>query len=124
MIRMKHLLNPTQPITSEERACSEIWFKLLNNETSILYLAPISKKMFIKNEEADMFVSLENRSANIINHIYSYNVYIENNDLYGKMEKLFNITLEQQRVAIEKEIRNNIKHSLNKVLENLNEKIQ
>jgi len=121
---MKHLLNPSQPITSEERACSEIWFKLLSNETSILYLAPISKKMFIKNEEADMFVSLENRSANIINHIYSYNVYIENNDLYGKMEKLFNITLEQQRVAIEKEIRNNIKHSLNKVLENLNEKIQ
>ena len=120
-LKIKNAFYPTTPITDEERTSSEICFKLLNSEESQLYFAPISEKRFIKSVENDMYITIETRNINIINHVYSYNVFIESDDLYDRIVKKFDYTLEKQRDVLEEEIRNNIKHSLTKVLESLDQ---
>ena len=69
-----------------------------------------------------MFIVIENRIINIINHVYSYSVYIENTDLYDELLENFDVSLESRRNQLENEIRNNIQHSLKDILEKLTPK--
>jgi hypothetical protein len=68
----------------------------------------------------DMFIVVENRTVNLINHVYSYTVYIEDVELYNTLIDSFDIELEKRREDLENEIKNNIQHSLNNILNKLN----
>jgi hypothetical protein len=85
-----------------------------------LTYAPKSHKRFIKNDMNDMFIVVENRTVNLINHVYSYTVYIEDVELYNTLIDSFDIELEKRREDLENEIKNNIQHSLNNILNKLN----
>ena len=63
-----------------------------------------------------MFVVISDRQISIINHVYSYNVYIESDTLYNKILNNFDKVVEQKRKELEDEIKNNIKHSLKSIL--------
>ena len=52
-----------------------------------------------------MFVVIENRIISIINHIYSYTIYCEDQDSFEEMLKDFDTQLENKRIEIEKEIK-------------------
>lgn len=77
--------------------------------------APISNKKFIKNEENDIYVILDSYNVQVINHIYSYNVYLSEKS-WDYLISYFNNEIEKRRMEFEKEITSNIKHSLQNIL--------
>ena len=66
-----------------------------------------------------MAITIENRVVHIINHVYSYSIYMENNECYGKILKKFDDISEKKKNELEVKLTNNIKHSLKKILEGL-----
>lgn len=110
----------TKPIISdEEKYAVEIAKNLIKLEDSVLYIAPISNKLFIRHDKKNIYIVIDVRNLLIINHIYSYSVYIESDELYSSLIDFFNQTLEKKRDEFEKEIKKNIQHSLKNILENM-----
>jgi len=117
---LRDKFDPKPPVTEEVNTCTQIVLKLMDfPETEFIY-TPISNKRFVVNEEKEMSVTIENRVVHIINHIYSYSVYIEDNKCFQDIIDKFNYISEKKKVELEEKIVNNIKHSLKKILENLN----
>lgn len=119
---LKEKFDPRPEVTFEEISCVKICKKLINFPNSNLTFAPKSMKRFIKNDEHGMFVVIENRIINIINHVYSYSVYIENTELYSELLEIFDDSLENRRNELENQIRKNIQHSLQDILEKITPK--
>jgi hypothetical protein len=115
-LKLKERFDPTPTPNEEELYCVEICKKLIPNNESKLTNAPLSNKRYIKNDEKDMFVVIYGRSISLINHIYSYNVFIENDKLYDEVLEMFDNELEKRRLELENEIKSNIKHSLKSIL--------
>jgi hypothetical protein len=111
--------DPKIPITEEEKFCLKITKKLIENESSVLTLAPLSQKRFIKNDELRMFIMIENRVINIVNHIYSYTLVIEDIDAYKEIISEFDNKLDTIRISLETEFRMNIQNSLKNILESI-----
>jgi hypothetical protein len=118
-LSLKEKFDPTPPIPEEERITVEICKKLINDPESKLTYAPISNKRFIKNEEKSMFIVIEQHTINLINHVYSYSVYLSNSNDYNEIITSFDKVLEFERQSLEDEIRSNIQHSLTTILEKL-----
>ena len=116
---LKNRFDPRPPVTQEEIFCTDICLKLIADEDVKLTYAPISNKRFIKSEAHNMFVVLDNRLVNLINHVYGYTIYIEDTELYERITSQFDGVLEQRRQALEDEMRNNIQHSLKNILDKI-----
>lgn len=116
---LKEKFDPQTPPLQEEKLCFDICMSLINKEHSELTLAPVSNKRFIKLDEKDMFIVIHNRTVNIINHVYSYSVFMENGDLYDEIVDNFDKTSEKRRQVLEDQIRYNIRHSLETIFEKI-----
>lgn len=116
---LKNKFDPPKQIIEEEKICYEICKKLIHLQDSKLTTAPLSSKRYIKNDEYKMFIVIENRMVTLINHIYSYNVYFENDEYYREIVELIDNQVEKKRLELEEEIQSNIKHSLKNILNNL-----
>ena len=111
--------DPKPPIAEEEKFCIEITKELIDRESSVLTLAPLSQKRFIKNDELGMFVMIDNRVINIINHIYSYTLVIEDTNSYEEILSNFDKKLDSIRISLEVEFRSNIQNSLKNILDSI-----
>jgi len=109
---------PTVEKSEYERDCIAICKKLISKEDTVLLLTPISNKRYIRNEELQIFVILENSSVKVINHVYSYTVFLEQK-LWNSITLVFDTEVEKRRESFEKEITSNIKHSLQNILKNI-----
>lgn len=118
-LTLKDKFDPRPPITKEEQTSVEICEKLILKDSSKLTFAPKSLKRFIKNDEHDMFIVIHDRTINLINHVYSYSVYIESTELYTELLDKFDMELERRRQLLEDEIVNNIQHSLKNILKKI-----
>lgn len=119
-LNLKNKFDPRPPVTQEEQYSVEICHKLIRRESAKLTYAPKSIKRFIKDDDYDMFIVIQDRTINLINHVYSYSVYIESNELYADLIEKFDSELEKRRESLEVEIRSNIEHSLKNILEKIN----
>ena len=118
-MNLKERFDPTPPVPEEEKITVEICKKLISDSESELTYAPISGKRFIKNESKHMFVVIEHHTINLINHVYSYSVYLSKNSDYNEIVVSFDKILEDKRQCLEDEIRSNIQHSLQTILKKL-----
>ena len=118
-LNLKERFDPTPPIPEEERITVEIFKRLINDPESELTYAPISAKRIIKNESKSMFVVIEHHTINLINHVYSYSVYLSKNSDYNEIIGGFDKILEDKRQSLEDEITSNIQHSLQTILKKL-----
>jgi hypothetical protein len=116
---LRDKFNPKPIVSDEEKYAVEIAKNLIKLDDSILYIAPISNKRFIRHDNKNIYVVIDLRNILIINHIYSYSVYIESDELYNTLIDFFNQTLEKKRDDFEKEIKKNIQHSLKNILDNM-----
>jgi hypothetical protein len=119
-LSLKERFDPSQPVPVEEKITVEICKKLILDPDSKLTLTPISGKRFIKNESKNMFIVIESHTINLINHVYSYSVYLSSQNDYKDIVQSFDNILENKRQLLEDEIRSNIQHSLKTILEKLN----
>jgi hypothetical protein len=118
-LNLKERFDPSFPIPEEEKITIEICKKLISDPDSKLTFAPISNKRFIKNENKNMFIVIENHTINLINHVYSYSVYLSDNNGFKQIIESFDKVLEGERQLLEDEIRSNIQHSLQTILKKL-----
>ena len=118
-LTLKERFDPSFPIPEEEKITIEICKKLISDPESKLTYAPISGKRFIKNENKNMFVVIESHTINLINHVYSYSVYLSSQNDYRDITQSFDGILEDKRQSLENEIRSNIQHSLQTILKKL-----
>jgi hypothetical protein len=112
ILYLKNKFDPQPPVPEEVNTCINIVLKVLDYPDTELILAPISKKRFIVNKKKKMSITVADRSVCIINHVYSYTVYVESDDHYAKVLKKFNEKSEAKTIQLENEITTNIKHSL------------
>ena len=111
-------LNPQLKKSAYERDCMLICKKLISKEETILLLTPITNKRYIRNETQDIFVILENYSVKVINHVYSYTIFLEDKS-WNSIVALFDNEVEERRLVFEKEITANIRHSLQTILKTI-----
>lgn len=116
-LHLRDKFNPKPIISEEERYAISIAKSLIVIPTTKLLFAPISNKRFIHNDEKNIYIVGENRNLTIINHTYSYSIYIESDELYESFVKEFNEEMETRRMLLENEIKNNIKYSLKSILD-------
>lgn len=117
---LKEKFDPKPIITDEEKICVDICSKLIPRENSRLTYAPISKKRFIKNDDFNIFIVIDNQGINVINDIYSYYVYIQNDSTFTDIINVFDLELENRRQRLESEWLNKIQHSLLTIFNKIN----
>ena len=120
-LTLKEKFDPRPPVTQEEQYSIDICKELITRQSSKLSFAPKSLKRIIKNDESKMFILINNSTIHLINHVYSYSVYIESSDLYSELLEIFDAELERRREELEFEITSNIQHSLKNILLKLNQ---
>jgi hypothetical protein len=67
-----------------------------------------------------MYIVMESYTIHLINHVYSYSVYLQDTSKFGNLTQKFDKVLEDRRELLESEIRKNIQHSLSNILDKLN----
>ena len=118
-VYLKNKFDPQPPVPEEVDTCINIVLKVLDYPDTDLVLAPISKKRFIVNKKRKISITIAERSVCIINHVYSYSVYLSKNSDYNEIVGSFDKILEDKRQCLEDEIRSNIQHSLQTILKKL-----
>ena len=117
-ISIVRLSTPPMEKSEYERDCIAICKKLISKEDTVLLLTPISNKRYIRNEELQIFVILEGHNVKVINHVYSYMVFLDQKP-WDNIILTFDTEVEKRREEFEKEITSNIKHSLQNILQNI-----
>ncbi len=103
-------------ISESEKICVSICRNLISNTNSKFLLAPVSGKRYIKNSDLELFVILDNMNISITNHIYHYDVTIEDRNWY-RLINMYDSKVESIRLEYEKEIMSQIENSLSKIQE-------
>jgi flagellar biosynthesis/type III secretory pathway protein FliH len=80
-----------------------------------MLLTPITGKRYIRSENNQIFIILESHRVKIINHVYAYDVHM-NDRSWNQLIKLFDNEVEKRREDFEKQITKNIKTSLQKII--------
>lgn len=118
-LNLKDRFDPKPDVTEEEIFAADICEKLISNPSSELTYSPISHKRIIKNEQKSMYVVMESYTIHLINHVYSYSVYLQDTSKFTELTQKFDKILEDKRQVLESEIRKNIQHSLKNILDKL-----
>lgn len=117
------MLDPDQSknikLDETQKKAISICLKMINDPDSELLITTSSDKRYIKN--GGYFVVIRQEGIQVVNHVYGYDVR-----LYGRkftnIKKLFDQRLDEDRLAMEREITENIEHSLTIVLNKLKSK--
>lgn len=80
-----------------------------------MLLTPISGKRYIRSEKSEIFIILESHRVKIINHVYAYDVHM-NDKSWNQIISLFDNEVEKRREEFEFQITSNIKSSLQKIV--------
>jgi len=93
--------------------------KLIHDKNSELLIAPISEKLYIKNQELGIFITKEGNEVTITNHTYSYFIKLNSNQS-EKLNNFFLREMELRAKVMEQELEGQIKHSLDKIFNTIN----
>lgn len=119
MIHLFRYASTEQEKSVYERDCIAVCKKFINQPDSIMLLTPISGKRYIRSEKNEIFIILDSHRVKIINHVYAYDVHI-NDKSWNQIISLFDNEVEKRREEFEFQITSNIKSSLQKIVrENL-----
>ena len=115
MIYVFRYVSTEQEKSIYERDCIAVCKKFINQPDSIMLLTPISGKRYIRSEKNEIFIILDSHRVKIINHVYAYDVHI-NDKSWNQIISLFDNEVEKRREEFELQITSNIKSSLQKII--------
>jgi hypothetical protein len=123
-IWLKKMLDPnirnSQTLDITQQKAKQVCLKILNDpESELLMSVHWQEKRYIKNN--DYFVIIHPKGVKIVNHIYSYDIPLEGSHI-EKLKKYFDKKLNDVRENMEEEIMQNVTHSLDTIINNLNKK--
>ena len=95
-----------------------ICMRLLNDpDSELLYSGPYLDRRYVKN--GDYFIIIDESSLKIVNHVYSYDISFHGSPNI-KLKNFFDLKLNGVRLEMENEIMENVTHSLDRIIENIN----
>jgi hypothetical protein len=116
---LKEKFDPKPPLAEEEKVVCDIAIKVISYPDTILMFTPTTELRYIKNDRKQIYITIDGRVINLINHVYSYNVFLENNEMFIKVRSSFDEEVEKRRKSLDEEIKSNIRYSLNTILKEL-----
>jgi hypothetical protein len=119
-IKAHKAFNPSHQVSEYELEGVKICRKLITKTETVLLMSPISGKRYIRSEDSQIFIVLEDQAITIVNHQYSYNIRV-GEKTYSKVKWLFDTEVENRRELMESEIKSNVKHSLHTIFKNLSD---
>lgn len=117
-IKIHKKISPPIELSEYEIAALKICRKLITNSENILLISPISGKRYIKNEDLQIFIVIEETNITVVNHRYSYDIKIGTKS-YSSVKTVFDAAVEARREIMEAEIKSNVKHSLHTIFKSL-----
>lgn len=75
-VKTKYKDFSNKSLTKNEKICKSICLKMIKHKSSKFLLSPISKKRYIKNDELEMFIVLNDKQVKITNSKYHYDVLL------------------------------------------------
>jgi hypothetical protein len=115
LLNRKYSSDAKQPISQTQKMCMSIARKLIRHPESQFLIAPISGKKYITNSEVDLFIFFDKRAISITNHIYHYDIILNDRNWY-KIIKMYDTKVEEIREKVETQIMSQIEHSLENIL--------
>ena len=112
---------PRAPKTPYHNECITIFRRMLDQEDTLLLIAPISNKKYMKNERYGIYLILHKMSMEVINHVYNYKVPMDEKTWDALIEE-FNQEMEERSKDVDSEIEKNIKHSLKTIPKSMTKK--
>ena len=109
---------PRDPKSPYHNECINICRKMLEKKETVLLIAPISSKRYMKNEKYGIYIVFHGRTIEVVNHVYNYTVALDDKTWNILIDE-FNYELEDRRTEFEDEISKNIKHSLKTLLKTM-----
>jgi len=104
--------------TNYENECVSICRKLISKDETVLLMSPLSGKRYIKYDDGQIFIIIQQMEMTLVNHSYSYTIDIQGK-AFSRISKLFDNEIERRRQLMEDEIQSNVKHSLKTIYKNL-----
>jgi hypothetical protein len=114
-LKLFRYLDTEQEKSVYERDCIAVCKKFINQPDSVMLLTPISGKRYIRSEKNEIFIILDSHRVKIINHVYAYDVHM-NDKSWNQVISLFDNEVEKRREVFEQQITANIKSSLQKII--------
>ena len=115
-LERSHTFFKTESVISDyEKTCTAICRKMINNEFSKFSIAPLSDKKYIINEKLGMFIVLQETKLEITNHVYHYEVTLDQRSA-KRLHTMFDNKTEKIRLEYENQIRSQISDSLLSIL--------
>jgi hypothetical protein len=96
----------------------QICKRAIEKPDSELIVSPLTTKMYVKNDELEIMIIMQHKTIQVINHIYSYNMVVDEYT-WSDILQIFNNEKERRCLEFEKRAKSNIKHSLKNIITNL-----
>ena len=115
ILNRKYTHESRQPISQTQKMSMSITRKLIRHPNSKFDIAPKSRKRYVTNSEVDLFIILDNRGISITNHVYHYDVILNDRNWY-KIIKMYDAKVEELTQKVEDQVMSQIEHSLDNIL--------
>jgi hypothetical protein len=124
-IRFQKKLHPPYVPTEKEQKVIFIVKALIKSESSIMMIAPISGKKYIKDEQRGMFVIMNDTNIIISSNVnrFYYNILV-NENVYKTLSRNFDNILENRRNKMEIETIAGITSNLDFIAKHMNDSIE
>jgi hypothetical protein len=101
-------------INDTEKTSLSICRYLISHESSKFLIAPLSGKRYVKNEMLGLFIILDDKLLSITNHLYHYEINVNNRD-WDRITIMYDNKTERIRQQFEDEIMAQIQNSLSDI---------
>lgn len=121
ILKFKKSFNPSYKLGDVNETTSKVYLichRVISSPDSILTIAPLTYKRYIRSKDDKLFIIMKEHSVTIVNHVYSYDITLGSRMMF-KLKNRFDSSLEERRMSIEKEVTNNVTNSLDKIIEGL-----
>lgn len=112
------MFNHIEQMDTTTKTSLSICRRLINHDSSKFLIAPLSGKRYIKNEEVDLFIIIYDNHLSITNHVYHYDVVLNQREM-DKINFMYDNKTERIRQQFENEIMGQINSSLQSIQDKL-----
>jgi hypothetical protein len=104
--------------TSYEKTSFLICLKMIKHSSTKFMIAPVSHKRYMENKELDLFITMNDGSVDLTNHIYHYHVKLSKRD-WERVTYAFDVETEKRRTKYEEAVNSQIQNTLHNVLKRI-----
>jgi len=122
-LNRKSSMKTHEELELHEKTAFKICVKLISHQDSVFTIAPLTNKRYILNETLNLFIIIDYGKVEITNHIFHYDVKLSSRD-FDRVLYLYDTETEKRRSTTEKEIKTNIKNTLDKIYQKILQETQ